>query len=528
MPNTIPARQIDSIRRMLFRVNPLVRSVRCMADVDAPTATLVLRHDVNTDEVASFTLEETGDDHVRARDIVFHRNSDQEPTFVNVGCALYDSLQFPLLHPFGGATWYAGCRIGRSKITLAEYTKYLHMQDPGDRLQRMGRLTEEILLDNNSRILEERLNFIRHNQKFRKRVASMAAVKNPHNAAKRVGTVYLPANTPGSPKYQKQLVEKALTVVKRLGHPTYFLTFTCNANWPEITQNLLPGQVSSDRPLLVARVFKLKLAKFLKHIQSWNGGCAYYFCTVEFQHRGLPHAHIALRVNHPPPFGDDMEHIQTNMPEATDDRYRRLVGTHMIHGCRRKYADERTGVKEVFECLKHKTKKEVVLKKCKRGYPKPYVARAFTTDTGYPVYSRRPPADVDDPHELGDATCARTRAEILKAWPDLSFDEICRRVVPHNRQLLGLFECHVNVEWAHSVQIIDYLYKYIYKNESTAWIGILKEGDQVQRFANAQRVSSSDCRVHQRQYAHATCHDDWVQRRRAHVHVFLPHLEEVS
>jgi hypothetical protein len=176
MPNTIPARQIDSIRRMLFRVNPLVRSVRCMADVDAPTATLVLRHDVNTDEVASFTLEETGDDHVRARDIVFHRNSDQEPTFVNVGCALYDSLQFPLLHPFGGATWYAGCRIGRSKITLAEYTKYLHMQDPGDRLQRMGRLTEEILLDNNSRILEERLNFLRHNQKFRKRVASMVAI----------------------------------------------------------------------------------------------------------------------------------------------------------------------------------------------------------------------------------------------------------------------------------------------------------------------------------------------------------------
>eukprot|EP01047_Picozoa_sp_COSAG01_P080440 COSAG01_NODE_15642_length_1315_cov_5.172697_2_plen_33_part_01 len=32
------------------------------------------------------------------------------------------------------------------------------------------------------------------------------------------------------------------------------------------------------------------------------------------------------------------------------------------------------GVKEVFECLKHQTKKDVVLTKCKRGYPKPYVA----------------------------------------------------------------------------------------------------------------------------------------------------------
>jgi hypothetical protein len=53
----------------------------------------------------------------------------------------------------------------------------------------------------------------------------------------------------------------------------------------------------------------------------------------------------------------------------------------------RLYANERTGVKEVFECLKHQTKKDVVLTKCKRGYPKPYVARAYTTDTGYPVYS---------------------------------------------------------------------------------------------------------------------------------------------
>ena len=96
MPDAIPVQQIDAIRRMLLRENSLVRSVRCMADVDAPDSTLVLRHNVNTDELASFTLEDHGDDHVRARDIVFHRNSDTAPTFVNVGCAMYDTLQFPI------------------------------------------------------------------------------------------------------------------------------------------------------------------------------------------------------------------------------------------------------------------------------------------------------------------------------------------------------------------------------------------------------------------------------------------------
>ena len=231
----------------------------------------------------------------------------------------------------------------------------------------MGRLTEEILLDNNSRILEERLNFVRHNPSFRKRIASMQSIRNPCNAAQRVGTVLLPASTPGSPAYQKQLIEQALTVVQRMGHPTYFITFTCNADWPEIKENLLPGQVSSDRPLLVARVFKLKLRRFLATIKKWDGGCAYYFCVVEFQHRGLPHAHIALRVNNPPPLTNNMRHIQVNMPEADADNYRRLVGKHLIHGCCRNYPDERTGKKEPFPCLKHKTKKDVLLKKCRKG-----------------------------------------------------------------------------------------------------------------------------------------------------------------
>ena len=48
-------------------------------------------------------------------------------------------------------------------------------------------------------------------------------------------------------------------IVAKLSKPDLFLTFTCNPKWPEIVANLLPGQTASDRPDLVARVFKLKL-----------------------------------------------------------------------------------------------------------------------------------------------------------------------------------------------------------------------------------------------------------------------------
>ena len=50
-----------------------------------------------------------------------------------------------------------------------------------------------------------------------------------------------------------------MSVVLKLGKPDLFVTFTCNPNWPEITRELLKNQIPSDRPDLIARVFKMKL-----------------------------------------------------------------------------------------------------------------------------------------------------------------------------------------------------------------------------------------------------------------------------
>jgi hypothetical protein len=50
-----------------------------------------------------------------------------------------------------------------------------------------------------------------------------------------------------------------MAVVARLGKPDLFITFTCNPQWPDITSELEPGQTATDRPDLVARVFRLKV-----------------------------------------------------------------------------------------------------------------------------------------------------------------------------------------------------------------------------------------------------------------------------
>ena len=68
---------------------------------------------------------------------------------------------------------------------------------------------------------------------------------------------------------------------------------------------------------------------------------------------------------------------------------------------------------------------------CRKGCPKFLNTHTFIDDRGYCIYSR--PNEED------------------------------RRVVPHNLALLKRFQAHLNVEIAATVNVIMYLYKYLYK-----------------------------------------------------------------
>ena len=61
---------------------------------------MVLKVDVATDEMASFSIEGSGPGGDR-REIIFYRHNDDDPTFVSVKHPFYDALQFVLLHPDG-------------------------------------------------------------------------------------------------------------------------------------------------------------------------------------------------------------------------------------------------------------------------------------------------------------------------------------------------------------------------------------------------------------------------------------------
>jgi hypothetical protein len=75
-----------------------------------------------------------------------------------------------------------------------------------------------------------------------------------------------------------------------------FVTFTCNPQWHEIKRALLPRQQPQDRPDLVTQVFKIKLKELINDIHKKHilGHTIAGIYVIEFQKRGLSHAHILI------------------------------------------------------------------------------------------------------------------------------------------------------------------------------------------------------------------------------------------
>ena len=123
---------------------------------------------------------------------------------------------------------------------------------------RSSRIAQEWACDSMSRLEEERLSFA-ENSPLQQRLATDRSIRNSSNG-ENPGKI-LPASHPGSPAKRKSDTEDALAIVNRKGRPHLFITVTMNANWPEITSNLLPGQTAYDRPDLCCRVFSMKLKR---------------------------------------------------------------------------------------------------------------------------------------------------------------------------------------------------------------------------------------------------------------------------
>ncbi|KAG3091377.1 hypothetical protein PI124_g16816 [Phytophthora idaei] len=111
--------------------------------------------------------------------------------------------------------------------------------------------------------------------------------------------IILSSSFPGGARYMRQQCYDSMVIVRQFGKPDLFITVTTNPKSPEIRDSLLPGQTASDRPDIVARVFKMKLKALLEDIVKNRvfGGLHAFVYVIEFQKRGLPHAHILVIIS---------------------------------------------------------------------------------------------------------------------------------------------------------------------------------------------------------------------------------------
>lgn len=143
-----------------------------------------------------------------------------------------------------------------------------------------------------------RLQWYRNNQ-HTLRVENQEAAREAMEGGRSVGEigrVLLPAHHVGGPRYMHDHYRDCMALVHQCGKPSLFITMTTNPNWPEIVRELLPDQTAADRPDIVARVFRLKLQRMWKEIMKGHifGRAVGGTYVVEYQKRGLPHAHMLI------------------------------------------------------------------------------------------------------------------------------------------------------------------------------------------------------------------------------------------
>jgi len=391
---------------------------------------------------------------------------------------IIEPMTYPILYPYGTLGWNNQIKdkVGK-KLTLCDFAKFrLHYrEDKFFPLHHSKKLFQQWVTDQYTRIEWERLMFFR-TDKFQRTFAKTNYQNILDHMDKKSGNkdiekkmVILPSSFPNSPRNMHEHYMDAMTIMNETGKPDLFITFTCNPQDPDILKCLLPRQIPNDRPDIIARVFKLKKDQLIREIvkDGLFGAVVSNIYVIEYQKRGLPHAHIIITLH--PMYKLNNKNkvdkfIHAELPDpVTNPELFHLVTKNMLHGpCNEKSA-----------CWKKK--------KCSKKFP-----YAFNEETKL---------DEDD-----QATYRRSNNGRVFVKNEFAYTN--QYVVPYNPYLLIRFGAHINIEKVSSTKAIKYLFKYVFKGLDAATIqcsSVDKDGnskvmkyDEVSDYLDARCVSPAE------------------------------------
>ncbi|XP_074296881.1 uncharacterized protein LOC141627538 [Silene latifolia] len=514
--------EIITLLMSLMDDNPYGRFFRSLREIEVTQDTRIMLNThtsldqrvynaPTSDEVAAVWLDSTMLQEKEGPHIVAYGRAETTHQIKHFyGC--YDPLQYPLLLPKGESGWHQGLKKvstptmdastsslfplsatvneepeslveaevtnaarrhtkADKRISCREYYAYKLQIRPGNLLLRGGRLFQQFIVDMYVKIENTRLDFIRLNQDTIRAdlyQGILDTLELGENSTSNVGRrMILPPSFLGGPRDMRRCYLNAMALVQKYGKPDIFLTMTCNPNWIEIKTELAPGEQAHNRPDLVARIFHAKLTALRKEIMERKvfGEVAAVINVVEFQKRGLPHAHFLIilrgddKIRNPESFD---RYVSAEIPSRENPHLRGVVLRHMMHGpCGKEFPK--------CQCMQLKKGKRV----CKSEYPKKF--SDFTTNGSdcYPLYRRR---------DTGKTVLVRK----------VKMEN--RSVIPYNPYLLAMFDCHLNVEVCSTIKIVKYLYKYVYKGHDRISFNVAagettQYVDEIERYQSGRWVS---------------------------------------
>ncbi|VDI65734.1 Hypothetical predicted protein [Mytilus galloprovincialis] len=154
----------------------------------------------------------------------------------------------------------------------------------------------------------------------------------------------------GTPPYWQSSQKDIFAMIRQLGVPTFFCSFSsADFRWSEIINTILKQQgdtrnsenmtwdekckVLCSNPVTAVRMFDHRFHMFLKDVIMSEaqpiGKIIDYFYRVEFQQRGSPHTHCLFWVENAPKFGEDDiddiitfidKYITCEIPDEKEDK----------------------------------------------------------------------------------------------------------------------------------------------------------------------------------------------------------------
>lgn len=185
--------------------------------------------------------------------------------------------------------------------------------------------------------------------------------------------------------------------------------------------------------------------------------------TIEFQKRGLPHAHMLVFLYSEYRYVDGKaidRVICAEIPDKmTDPQLFDIVSSLMIHG---PFGSNN----ESSPCMNNG--------RCTKHFPKRFADETVIDADGYPVYRRR---------DNG----------VFIQKGNVYIDN--RYVVPYNRHLLLKYNAHINVEWCNQSRSIKYLFKYVNKGHDRVTVAFYNAANTTDESACVDEIKMYyDCR----------------------------------